>query len=161
MAKFEATQKDQQEQTKRRLGIEDHLLQLLKLWSHAEKRNGRSGASPEPLPHSFDEAVHAFIKLYQPPRQPDEAVQQTTWGEIDPYLTRLKSTFIAFLNLPLDGRRFVRAAIEDGVEWRGDDLDRFARVYEETMRARQMGIEAYRTEAIANAKKKLGLRIPG
>ena len=53
-------------------------------------------------------------------------------------------------------QRFIQAAREDRIFWRGDDIEDFKRVYEETQRARAMGMKKYRAEAIAGLKRLIG-----
>lgn len=49
-------------------------------------------------------------------------------------------------------QRFINAAREDKVYWRGEDIETFKRVYEETQKARKIGVRAYRGEAMGNLK---------
>jgi len=105
---------------------------------------------PAQMPGNLDKAIAWWMDL-MPKRKREEIVQQTTYGEIDPYMSRLVSTLCAFLELTPQDRTFVIAAIEDGVEWRGDRIDAFRVVYQETMEARQSGV-AYRDEAKAKRR---------
>ncbi len=49
-------------------------------------------------------------------------------------------------------QRFINAARDDNVYWRGEDIETFKRVYEETQRMRSMGAKKYRAEAITRLK---------
>lgn len=50
-------------------------------------------------------------------------------------------------------QRFINAARSDRVFWRGEDIETFKRVYEETQRMRQMGREKYRAEALGRMRQ--------
>ena len=139
----------------------EYVLRVLTSWSANEKRKHGSGRLPSPLPIDFDLAADAWMTEYQKPRQYDEAPVKTTDGLIDPYISRLVSTLALFLMLPTDtDRRFVRACIEDGIDYRGEPPALLRTIYEETMKMRSVGFEAYRAAAIEAAFTKLGVVIP-
>ena len=142
------------------VSAEDQLREMLAVWRDNRRRLGEDSRIPEPLPDDVGAAVSAWMSWYQPPRQPDESPQKTTTGICDPYAARLKSTLAIFLGLSRRDRRFIRACIEDGVQWRGERIDMLAEIYEATMRARQGSPGDARTEAIMTARKRLGLAIP-
>jgi len=126
-------------------------------------RTGRQ--IPQPLPEDIDLAAKAWMLVYQRPRARSESVTAVSsssgegQGGIDPYITRLRSTLAAFLRMDEKGRRFVKAGIEDGVEWRGEHLVQYAEIYKETMKMRD-DKQAYRLAAIAMAADKCGIVIP-
>lgn len=80
----------------------------------------------------------------------EESPRRSKSGEswIWPYLDRCVMHLRIFMGLPADQQAYILAAREDGVMWRGDDFDLFRRVYDETMRMRKMGADAYRAEAV-------------
>jgi len=49
-------------------------------------------------------------------------------------------------------QKFIEAARSDRVFWRGDEIEFFKAVYEETFRMRAMGPIAYRAESISRLK---------
>jgi len=53
-------------------------------------------------------------------------------------------------------QRFIEAAREDRVFWRGDDLETFKLIYEETQRMRSMGAKGYRAKAMSGLKNLMG-----
>lgn len=53
-------------------------------------------------------------------------------------------------------QQFIRAAREDGVYWRGDQIEFFREVYSETFRMRSMGARKYRAEAIDKLRALIG-----
>jgi len=61
-----------------------------------------------------------------------------------PYHERLLVTLAIFLTRPAEEQSIIIEARKDGVYWRGDDIAFFARVWDETLRMRQMGVEEYR-----------------
>lgn len=65
-----------------------------------------------------------------------------------PYMDRCIVHARIFLSMPEAEQNYVLAAREDGVPWRGDDMEIFRLVYDETMRMRKMGADAYRAEAV-------------
>jgi hypothetical protein len=140
----------------------DFVMQALRQWSATQSRNNRNCRLPPPLPTDFDLAAEEWMTFYRRQRQPDEAPAKTQWGEIDPYITRLISTLAVFLNLPSDkDRQFVRACIEDGIDYRGEQVPLLRSVYEETMKMREIGKEAYIRQACDHAYRTLGVRIGG
>ena len=52
--------------------------------------------------------------------------------------------------------QFIEAAREERVFWRGDDIETYKRVYDETQRMRKIGARAYRAEAVGKLKKLVG-----
>ena len=143
------------------MSANEYLTHDMAAWAHEQKRKTGRGILPAPLPTDFGEAADVWIHDYQKPRQYDEQVQKTTNGEVDPYISRLRATLSVFLNLTDQDRTFIRAAIEDGVEWRGDAPDVFADIYDQTMKMRQGDRMEYIKAAILNAKRTLGIAIPG
>ena len=49
-------------------------------------------------------------------------------------------------------QRFIQAAREDRIYWRGEDIEDFKRVYEETQKMRSIGPKRYKAEAISKLK---------
>ena len=49
-------------------------------------------------------------------------------------------------------QRFIEAARDERIFWRGESIEDFKLVYEETQRMRQIGPQAYRAEAIGKLK---------
>ena len=138
----------------------DHLVDVLGQWAERRQSEGREARIPEPLPADHRGAANAWMGRYQEHRRHDEHVQRTTGGEIDPYITRLVSSLSAFLNLAPKWQAFVIAAIEEGVPYRGDRMSMYADIYQETMRMREVGVEAYRVEAVKRARAECGITIP-
>ncbi len=53
-------------------------------------------------------------------------------------------------------QRFIEAARDERIFWRGEDIETFKRVYEETQRMRSIGAKAYRAEAMGKLKALVG-----
>lgn len=104
---------------------------------------------PDPL-----DAARAWLTVIEKPKA-GEQPQQYSKGERVfyrwPYAERAVYCLLRFLTLDERGQRLILAAREDEIFWRGDDLDFFRRVIDETFALRDMGVEAYR----ADASKKL------
>lgn len=49
-------------------------------------------------------------------------------------------------------QEFIRAAREDGIEWRGERMEQFADICNEVLRKREMGVVAYRQKALKKLK---------
>jgi hypothetical protein len=109
-------------------------------------------------------AAEAWIELYQPSRKPEEPIQKTTSGEIDPYITRLRNTLMAFLRIdnPAVQSAIISAIRDEGIEYRGDSPEMFEDICRETARYRALpkdGRVAYTLSAARKAAS-LGFRIP-
>lgn len=50
-------------------------------------------------------------------------------------------------------QRFINAARQDRIFWRGDDIETFKRIYDETMAMRKIGPQEYRRQAIDKLKR--------
>lgn len=122
---FAAKQVNPHSQAGSQLDPVEFLALAAQLW--IRKRNK---ALPEPCPRSPHDTATWWLGQMQPP-------------DIDPVLAR--SALLAFLDLDKAGRIFVVAARQDGVTYRGDDLDTFRAVYEESMKARK-NPERYKRE---------------
>ena len=70
-----------------------------------------------------------------------------------PYHDRLTGTLWAYLRSAPDMRRLVVSARQDGHWWRGEERDVFLRVVNETERMREMGLDAYRVDALTKARE--------
>lgn len=75
-----------------------------------------------------------------------------------PYLDRCLVLARRFLRLPAAEQRTILAAREDGIAWRGDDLETFMRIVGEHYRMRELGAQAYRAEALSQLR---GLSLGG
>lgn len=94
-----------------------------------------------------------FLKLIQPP-QPEEApstVKDNRW--IWPYETRVIVLFKTYMNCDEEFKRFIIAAREDNIYWRGDEPEFFYRVVKEHERMIAMSVEKYRQEALGKKKQ--------
>lgn len=69
-----------------------------------------------------------------------------------PYLNRCLVHARMFVTMPHQHQSYIVAAREDGVVWRGEVFEVFQRVYDEAMRMREIGADAYRKEAIGKLR---------
>lgn len=128
--------------------IAEQLIPVIERWT---------GPIPEQLPMIPMHAAMRWIEL-QEPRKRGENVRYVAvpngdgQREIDPYVERLRGTLQAFLIADDALRDLVVAGVGDKIYWRGDSMQMFARIYEETLRMREIGLDAYRAEARQKAR---------
>lgn len=65
-----------------------------------------------------------------------------------PYRDRVLFCLRKFKSLPEVEQQTIISARKDKIYWRGDDLDFFMRVIEETEKMREMGIDKYKAQAM-------------
>lgn len=98
-----------------------------------------------------DFTVDFFLKLIQPP-QPEEAPKVVNSKGTDrwiwPYETRVIVLFKTYMSCDTEFQKFIIAAREDDIYWRGDDPDFFYLVVKEHERMKVMGVEKYQQEAL-------------
>ncbi|MCI0560406.1 MAG: hypothetical protein MN733_18120 [Nitrososphaera sp.] len=113
------------------------------------------GNLPDFMPQSPIDAAQWWIDHQQTYEEPWETPRQISvvgreeaqrWES--PYVNRLRGTLRLFLGLPYQQQRYILAAWEDGVWWRGENLDwHFPLLIEEVGRMNPMGKDAYIAEA--------------
>jgi len=98
---------------------------------------------------SFDETW--FRNLIEPQRH-SERVQQvpTKTGQawVWPYGNRVKHLLRDYLRADTKLQDVIKAAREDKIYWRGDTLDFFMTVIDETEKMRKVGVAAYRSRTM-------------
>ena len=94
---------------------------------------------PNFMPQRPEEAAQWWIAHQEPmskqewPRRVNVAGKEgTRW--LTPYIDRLSYTLMLFLNLKPIDQKFIIGAFEDGIHWRGDDMDFFSSVCDENMK---------------------------
>jgi hypothetical protein len=104
---------------------------------------------PEPMPLVPREAAQWFIRLMgdpysheRPRRAPLAGSQGHRW--ILPYHERLLAALRVFLTLTTKERQFVVEATEYGCRWRGEPIDMYRLVCEETIKYRGISSEEQR-----------------
>lgn len=93
------------------------VVQALSLWLHKRKRQ-----LPQPCPTNPEDCATWWMARMQ---KPDECP------------ICIRAALLSFLDLSDDDRRFVVAARQDNVFYRGDSPSTFAKIYDETMQARK------------------------
>lgn len=118
------------------------------------------GQRPAGMPASPEDAARWMIAKVLEKHQPEEkpalvtflkgkdSAQTWRW----PYLTRIKIQTRQFLHLSPDYQRYIIAAKEDGIPWRGDEEWFFRKVVAEHQRMMEIGVDAYRKEAMAKMR---------
>ena len=123
------------------------------------------GALPQPCPRDLRECAEWWLSLMQEPEQPGEtyeAAQQgygaegTRWET--GYANRCRQALRAFISRDLsdEQRSIIVNMVRSGVPYRGDSWDFYMRVCQEHERMREIGVEAYRRDAIKQLKAVLG-----
>lgn len=72
-----------------------------------------------------------------------------------PYAENAKYLLKKFLNGSFELQTIVVAAREDGIFWRGDELDNFYKIIDETEKMRTMGIAEYKRQALRSMRNLL------
>lgn len=112
---------------------------------------------PEPMPANPRQAAQWWLAHQKPADERHEAPRtgkSGTW--ICPYHDRVLYTLRRFLSLSPADQRIILAAHEDGISWRGDEMDRFMDIIHEHGEMQRLGVQAYRAEAL---RKMRGLRM--
>ena len=124
-------------------------------------QNRRKPFPPE-IPRDFLEAAQWWIRMQRPGNETYEIPRlvKVTGSDTDrwvtPYADRLCASLRAYVELEQVERKFIAAAAEDRVWYNGDNFEFFVQVYEETMNLRDIGLDAYRSEAMRNMGRLVG-----
>ena len=125
----------------------------------------KHGALPQPCPRDLRECAEWWLKHMQEPEQPHEtyeASQQgygaegTRWET--GYANRCRQSLRAFLSRDLsdEQRGIIVGMVKSGVPYRGDSWDFYMMVCREHERMREVGVEAYRAEALKQLRSAFG-----
>lgn len=117
------------------------------------------------LPEQIGKAVSWWLDFMMEPEGPDERPREinkpqanagTAWSY--PYARRVIACLRSFIALDENDQQTIKAARKDGVYWRGDSMDTFVRIWDETQRMREVGVADYRKHAKAAMNAALGRR---
>ena len=120
---------------------------------------------PSEIPYEAREAAQWWTKLQaQPHEQLDRPRQVSVIGGgvrwESPYALRLCHNFRAYCGLAHDDRALIRAVAEDRVYWNGDRIRtedgkplEFIRIYDESMKMREMPAREYILKTLREAKR--------
>jgi len=117
----------------------------------------RSRPRTKDMPDNVFEAVKWFLNLFEVQKS-GEGKREVRTGKgqpywLWPYADRMKRLTKEFYTLDDEFRTIIQAAREDEVYWRGDEMDFFMSVIDETEKMRKFGIVAYRKQALAQMRK--------
>ncbi len=107
-------------------------------------------------------AAARFIQLMEPRKEGEEAREVAVRGRDgmridDPFERRVLDCARRYLALsPGEQQTVVTGITEDRVPWRGDDIAFYLHVVGETHRMREMGVDAYRAQALRQMRGLLG-----
>lgn len=126
-------------------GLEADLALIIESHSNSQRKPYPSG-----VPRDTADAVKWFIRLFAGQKH-GEAVREVSTRNgkrfwVWPYAERIKNLTKSFFMADQDLRELVIAARQDRIEWRGDCLEHFVRIIDETERMRAMGAEKYRAD---------------
>lgn len=98
-----------------------------------EKHRKKSDIIP---PRPYD-AAHWWMDHQEPPKEPGERMEQITTsggktGWRTPYIDRVVASLRVFLGFNDPQRAFVIDKVKRGIPWRGDSIQSFAKICEET-----------------------------
>lgn len=101
----------------------------------------------------MDEICSPYQPVFEHPHMASVqgAVNATRW--VEPYRERISDCQRTYLAMSETDRNLLHAGVEDGVKWRGEPVAQYQDIWNETMRMREIGREAY----IAEAKAKMGV----
>jgi len=121
-----------------------------------------AGGIPVCLPNQIPTAIKVWKELNEPYLFYEEAPRRVSVGGkgegrwVSPYNERLIYTFRRFVCMSPRDQRIVLAGIrEDRVWWRGDEISDYAKIIDETLKMRDMGVVAYRKQALKAFKSVL------
>ena len=92
------------------------------------------------------EEVTAFLAIMKPERDHEKQYRNKTSRWCWPYGDRINYCLGAYLLLDKTFQETIRAASVNEIYWRGEPLGQFMDIISETMRQREIGLEAYRAE---------------
>ena len=92
------------------------------------------------------EEVAAFLAIMMPARDDEKPYRNRTNRWCWPYGDRINYCLGVFLLLNKTSQEAIRAASDNKIYWRGEPLSQFTIIISETMRQREIGLEAYRAE---------------
>ena len=107
--------------------------------------------------HGLDtQAVRWFVSACIPPYNADYerpsvvsvAGDRNATRWLTPYRDRVVDCARTYLAMGKEDAAKLHAGVEDGVRWRGEPISQYLAIYRETMRMREIGVEAYRKQAV-------------
>lgn len=121
---------------------------IITSWQHTHMYM-HSGLSMDPAT-----AAREWVDLQEPPKPGETAfVKESDAGAVwrTPYLDRLTYTLKKYLKHPTEDRNLILAGIKAGIPWRGDEIDAYKHIIEETEIMREIGLDEYRKRALTAA----------
>ncbi|WP_435310659.1 hypothetical protein [Primorskyibacter sedentarius] len=131
------------------------LSDILENWQQQSRR------WPVQMPRELCDAVPWWINMQEAAGKHETPYRKAVLGKdgelvwMFPYIERLAYTLQQFLHMPHDAQKTIIAAREDSIFWRGDDMPFFTRVIHETLRMREIGLDAYKAESRTKARAAL------
>ena len=108
-------------------------------------------------PVNAHKAAEWLIGMLEQPNQYDAPYKMTarngdSFHWVWPYLIKCKALANIFLHADRKHQDMILAAIEEDIKWRGESYEELCKLIPEFHHMREIGVEAYRKEAIAKMK---------
>lgn len=124
----------------------------------------RPAGMPDNLQDAARWMLSKVLERMQPEEAPalrsrDEGTKENTtriWFWVWPYLTRIKTQTRQFLHVDAEFQRYIIAAKEDDIPWRGDEPWFFYRVVDEHHKMLRMGVAEYQKQSMRNLRIIMG-----
>lgn len=133
---------------------ESILMAIVEQWNrtHHGQDNG--------LPIHSNEAAKTWMSLQEPENKDEHArIVRGKDGEERwhyPYLDRVVYCMSRYLKHGVEERHYILSAMQSGIAWRGDEIDRFKHIVEEHETMREIGLDDYRKLCRENTRRMLG-----
>lgn len=120
--------------------------------------NNSGHKRPAILPSRNIDAANWWMGIIEQPREQERPREVALAGGhgtrwICPYTERAVYTLSKFMSLDDPDQKYIIGARGDNIYWRGDDMEFFRGLYEETMNMRDIGREKYIARAKNVARK--------
>ena len=123
-----------------------------------QQHRDEGGTWPAGMPYDVHTAAQWFLAMLEPVQEQRErprTVNVIGGGvrTVYPYLGRVRHCLLRFLRADPDFQRYIHAASEEGVHWRGEDPRMFRSVVDETLVLNEIGLEEYRERTRTTARR--------
>jgi uncharacterized phage protein (TIGR02220 family) len=132
----------------------DTLTDFLRSWQDREKSWGYEmppvpGVAAKWWIEKMQEKCSDMEVLRQVTKKNAKKSGDTVWSF--PYIDRLMYTLRKYLMLSREDQVVIYGCVDDGIHWRGDDIDFFYNnehsIYNETMKMRELGMDEYKKQS--------------
>lgn len=111
-------------------------------------RRNVSGPMPQPCPEGVEECAKWWEESVMANNSP--------WGDAQAREMVSRHALLSWLDLGREERQAVIAGVLDGVPYRGEKIELYMRIWDETVKMREEGVEEYRQKALAMREAMIG-----